>query len=60
MLQVYCPNLVYYAICFLGYLALGKHLVKAYPFVYALQCLTGKVEKFQIKVMENGTKSFIN
>jgi len=25
-------------------MALGKHLVQAVPFVYALQCLTGKVD----------------
>jgi len=25
-------------------MALGKHLIQAVPFVYALQCLTGKVD----------------
>ena len=25
-------------------MALGKHLVQAEPFVYTLQCLTGKVD----------------
>jgi len=25
-------------------MALGKHLVQAVPFVYVLQCLTGKVD----------------
>ena len=28
----------------LGSLACGKHLVQALPSVFALQCLTGKVE----------------
>ena len=32
---------------FLGSLALGKHLVQALPSVYALQCLTGKVDNIQ-------------
>jgi len=26
------------------WLCMGKHLVQAVPFVYALQCLTGKVD----------------
>jgi len=26
-------------------MALGKHLAQAVPFVYALQCLTGKFDK---------------
>jgi len=26
-------------------MVLGKHLIQAVPFVYALQCLTGKVDK---------------
>ena len=35
-------------VCFLGSLALGKHLVQALPCVYALQCLTGKVDNHDV------------
>ena len=34
--------------CFLGSLALGKHLVQALPCVYALQFLTGKVDNHDV------------
>ena len=32
------------AVRFLGFLALGKHLVQALPSVYALQCLTANLK----------------
>jgi len=31
-------------------MALGKHLIQAVPFVYALQCLTGKVDNNKVCV----------
>ena len=37
-------HILYYVICFLGSLALGKHFIQAFPSVYTLQCLTGKVD----------------
>ena len=49
MLQTYCPTLAYYAVCFLGSLALRKHFIQALPSVYTLQCLTGKVDNKCIK-----------
>jgi len=36
-------------------MALGKHLVQAVPFVYALQCPTGKVDKNNMNI--NNTNS---
>jgi len=33
-------------------MALGKHLIQAVPFVYALQCLTGNVDNNNSNTVE--------
>ena len=53
ILQIYRPTLVYLAVCFLGSLALDKHLIQALPSVYALQCLTGKVDNYKPSTKNN-------
>ena len=54
MLHFYRPTRLSLLVSlFLKLLGFGKHLVQALPSVYALQCLTGKVDKYVIKNLKN-------